>query len=318
MNLSFKKFKIFEVTIVSLLLVVIHSCTKDPIDYAKQVETAETKLCLSGFVSDDSIYVVLAKNLPRSFQFQGNDPFQIPDTTAVIEVYEDDNFFCRLKPQAKVVDKGYKNEHVRFYYTSHKKTSEGKKYSIKASHNDFQSVSASAVLPNKVPIVSIDTFSFLKHIVFKDEYDFNSGNYISGDTSILFTTFTVYIQDPKDVKNYYRMNVIRRMNNWGSEQALEDPIIELKAPVYLFTDKLIQGKKYGFKFSINSKYADSLEFRLFTINEDYYKYCVSLGKEDETNEDRYREPLQIYSNVKNGYGIIGGYTSSKIEYYRKK
>lgn len=296
---------------VLIILAILFSCQKDPYDFDLKVKSAETVLCMSGFVSTDSIYVILSKNLPRDFVFSGGNPFILKDTLGEINVYENDVFFCRLQPKTILINSGHPNEYPKVYYVSHKKVTEGNTYTINGSHVDFESVSAKTTVPSIVPIISVDTFTYYKHIVYTPSYLDTFTNRI--DTLIQYTILTVNFQDPPGYLNYYKVEITKKSGY--TESYLFDPILEYKTFANLFTDKLIQGKKYGFQYSTQSDDIDSLLFRLYSLNEDYFKYCVSVDKFLAKTTDTYKEPVSIYSNINNGLGIIGGYTVSSVSLF---
>jgi hypothetical protein len=92
-----------------------------------------------------------------------------------------------------------------------------------------------------------------------------------------------------------------------------------------FSDELFNGKEYSLKFSFNSStyiYKDQtynqtskvpikqeLNIELQSISESYFKYLRSQSASASTIEF-FSEPVQIYSNVKGGIGILGSYSSS--------
>jgi hypothetical protein len=300
-----------------LFLTALFSCNKDPYDTDFKIESAPTVLCMSGFVSTDSIYVILTKNLPRGTLWRGIEAFFIKDSTAIINVYEDGQFFCKLKPMTVLRDSGYSYEFQKIYYTSYKKVSEGKTYTITATHKDFESVSAKTTVPFNVPIISVDTFTFKKHEVLPRYYDDDPMHYILFDTIIQYTMFTINFLDPPNDLNYYGVEIITK--DGYRVQFLDDPIIETQfqrntgnPQVNLFTDKFIQGKKYGFQYTVRSAQADSQSFRLYSLNEDYYKYTLSVHNYNSKTYDTYQEPTPIYSNIQNGIGIFGGFSLSEV------
>jgi Domain of unknown function (DUF4249) len=58
----------------------------------------------------------------------------------------------------------------------------------------------------------------------------------------------------------------------------------------------------------------SITIKLFHINNDFYQNQLSLENVDPYGEGNpFKEPVQVYSNVKNGLGCFGGYIVSKID-----
>jgi hypothetical protein len=203
--------------------------------------------------------------------------------------------------------------------SSYKKVTEGKTYTITATHKDFESVSAKTTVPFNVPIISVDTFTFKKPMVYLRYYDDDPMHYIPFDTIIQYTMFTISFLDPPQNLNYYMVEIIGK--DGYPVQFLDDPIIETKFQrntgnphqVNLFTDKFIQGKKYGFQYSVKSDYPGSFKFRLYSLNDDYYKYTLSVHNYNSKTYDTYQEPTPIYSNIQNGIGIIAGYSVSAVK-----
>jgi len=51
---------------------------------------------------------------------------------------------------------------------------------------------------------------------------------------------------------------------------------------------------------------------LQAISPDYYRYLKSVELYRITESDAFSEPIQIYSNVKNGWGIFGSLSSQRL------
>jgi hypothetical protein len=49
---------------------------------------------------------------------------------------------------------------------------------------------------------------------------------------------------------------------------------------------------------------------LQSISRDYYHYLRTRNLSERTGDNPFGEPIQIFNNIQNGIGILGGYTSS--------
>ena len=49
------------------------------------------------------------------------------------------------------------------------------------------------------------------------------------------------------------------------------------------------------------------------ISEAYYQYLKTARLHDDTLANPFAEPLNVYGNVENGYGIFAGYSSRTFE-----
>ena len=48
------------------------------------------------------------------------------------------------------------------------------------------------------------------------------------------------------------------------------------------------------------------------ISKDMYKYVISGNKAENEKDDPFTEPVQVHSNVENGIGILGSYTTYRF------
>jgi hypothetical protein len=83
----------------------------------------------------------------------------------------------------------------------------------------------------------------------------------------------------------------------------------------IFNDELIDGKTHSLTFSYSlSPYPEAKNntvIYLQSITKELYMYLKSLSAQYYFGDDPLLEPIQVYSNVKNGGGILGGYNASK-------
>ena len=102
-----------------------------------------------------------------------------------------------------------------------------------------------------------------------------------------------------------------------------------------FSDELFNGKEYDLKFSdnimlnyVNYKEGETRSnpektvylIYLQAISADYYLYIRSMVAALDVGENPFVEPVQVRSNIQNGIGIFGSYTSSEpyvIEFRHK-
>ena len=144
------------------------------------------------------------------------------------------------------------------------------------------------------------------------------------------------ITDPGNMKNFYRLSV--RSIGSGKEIPLgaddwalakdifsSDDILFIDKNVStsingwpehfsnVFDDSLFDGKEYS--FTVESRQRDAeytwVEIELQHVSEDFYKYLKSIELAQCSANDIYAEPVNIFSNVENGYGILGSLSGSK-------
>jgi hypothetical protein len=215
----------------------------------------------------------------------------------------------------------------------------GHTYSVSISAPGFTDVYAETVIPQPVQIISVDTNSvFTKYdnsvvraleciIKFKDPT-------LSGDSYNLIinragrykacsyggypcTTFTIpyivpfFCYDPNAV--YFRLSP----GSPGSIPLEKEDNDHLLSNVYM-TDDTFNNETYSLRVLITRMglfdYADppagekftfrKLNFSLYSVNKEYYKYASSYFTQIYKKNDMFSEPVQVYSNIVNGTGIF--------------
>ncbi len=134
-----------------------------------------------------------------------------------------------------------------------------------------------------------------------------------------------------DLKEVMKANV-----NLGEgfvyEMLEEDPDGTLRALRNVFADTFVNGKDVGMEFQFLSyiaavKYQDGekimspysgeeeeYEISVSAMSGDYYRFLISSLMADYQSENLFSEPVRVTSNVKNGAGILGAYSTSKFTY----
>ena len=85
-----------------------------------------------------------------------------------------------------------------------------------------------------------------------------------------------------------------------------------KIVLRLFTDELFNGKKAEISFyGENHTGGGIYKINLKNITRDYYLYLKSHTLQFENIDNPFAEPVQVYHNVNNGFGILGDGTGNK-------
>ena len=288
--------KSIYLVIITISLLII-SCEKI-IDI--DIEDKDKKIVVNGILSTDSLVKV---NISKSLSIlDDKDVHFIND--AIVTLYENDNFIEQLSS----LDKGY-------YSTISFKPTLEKRYKVTVEASGLKSVNAENTIPNTIKINKIDTTT----TQLSDETGYSEEKL---ECSINFT-------DPQNENNYYyvfaKAYIPTNYDNFGNPISYEltniffesdDKIIESTINYgdgIVFSDKLINGDTYSLKIFI-SKYnfeqdTNKVYFYLNSVSKDFYLYAVSYEKHINAIYDPFVEPVQVYENINNGYGIFTGYSS---------
>lgn len=333
-----------RITLLLLILLSVLSACRKEIDFDEKL--IEPKLVINGFITNDSLItltVAASKPIPgiqRPFTW-------INDAT--VELYIDGTYSETLK--AKTIELTDPNENEWYYdmnlptvkYISETTRGEiGKNYKVLVSHPDYETVWGETSIP--VPVTP-ETIEYELSTESEDEYYYENR-----------VNFILTLNDPVNINNYYRLALNHRTGqlmkeyDYQTEDTIEYVYVEFSSSSYLqsddpilspdedandflfdspsnrynlFTDELIDGKKYQVDFYLPfywSYYQDEnnmdeqgefyqINLSFQTLTREAYLYMKSSLAHNWYDGDLFSEPVQTYSNIVNGAGIFAGYTS---------
>jgi len=292
-----------KTVVLALALLNLTSCIKILND---DLTSKPTKLVLNAAISPDSALTV---NLSRTFNiFEDESNKNLPFVDdAQIGVFENGTHLFDLK------NLGYGYYIKEGFYPA-----VGETYSIEASYKSYKKISSNTIIPTMVPIDSFDTLS----VEVEEEYTGVETHYIG----------KLKYKDPGGISNQYQLSCrVWYEDETGKETWYDQAIRVAESETMLFdnsygnllwSDKYTDGKDVEIRFVFFSSYkydkslpaeTDIIRFTFFfqSINHDYYTYLKSLNMYYESggSEDPFSEPVVIFSNIENGYGIFSSYNT---------
>lgn len=320
------------INILSILLVAmfLFSSCENTIEFKGKV--TEPMLVVNSFVTPDSTVKV---NLSQSKFFLDNENsgFEFIDNA---EVYVWKNGI--ETEQLSAIGNGY--------YTGNFKPEIGDHICIRASNPTFSEVNCETEIVDPVAIISADTtnYNFYHSGYYMDGYITHMYTQESVDLSVRFkdaADITNYYRISAFVRNHYADGsyVDVYPNIYSDDLVFGSTEIELggeESYFEEFSDKLFNGQEYKLKFLIelNCYFVDDIngedyqyyqnhpllipQYRelcidLQSLSKSYYLYLSSRSKYESASDigmELFSEPVQIFSNVNGGIGILGAYSSS--------
>ena len=209
----------------------------------------------------------------------------------------------------------------------------GKQYTVSASAEGYESVSATTMIPEAVTMVKLDTLSSVdewgeKMIDFTVVFDDPAGveNYymlsVRSDYQVSYIDYsyyldTLYVDLEKDtvVMGYRRDSVeyieIRKDNVWFESENLAIENEDNFSNRIIFSDRLFDGKRYSLTgrfytwFLYEAKDSATIHIDLQTIDSHYYKYIDSRTDHYYAKNDPFAVPVVVHNNIESGVGILG-------------
>jgi hypothetical protein len=271
-----------------------------------ELKTKEVKMVLNAAISPDSMFTVNISKTIHIFEDESADNLPFIDS-AKVQLFENGNYLFDLQN----IGAGYYINPQFFPQT-------GKEYKVNVSYGSLKPIECKTTIPAVTPIKSFDTLS----VTTMDEY---GGNHVQLIGELTYN-------DAPDKSNYYQLSckvtyLDPNNNTYTYDQGLwptddnERFFDGYNNGKLLWNDKLTNGKEVSFKFvyydtyeygkkSNRSEESARFVFYFKSISKEYYTYLKSIDVYYETGEgdNPFSEPVVIYSNVENGYGIMGGYT----------
>jgi len=193
----------------------------------------------------------------------------------------------------------------------------GKKYEVEVSHPDYPTISASDILPSPVKLDVVKSRIIDSNLY----YDSWLNKYVGEINANL----TIAVNDPKGEENYYRFYMFYLDTFDGQIYRTELYAYETNNPVVentynsglLFTDYLFDGTKYEISFKIQDYgyyTGKPYFFVLESMSRATYLYEKSHFMYLDMSGNPLSEPVQVFNNIKNGYGIFGGFSNDQKIY----
>lgn len=267
----------------------------------------EDKLVLySNFTPGSDITLQVGKS--RSVINQDPEEF-LPG--ADVSLYEDDVFLEKLDFKVGT------DALPPIYQSSQTEVKNGKKYRVEVSLDGFDDVTAESHIP--IPSTIKDFYSFDLMV----DKDSNPG--------LVKYSYKVNakINDVPNVTNYYHLIMYQvvfheiindgmldtiptlELMNFDISSNTNDVVSYLNQGILVKDNPFSNGYQFDFNIEINPlrSYLGLALFELRTVSEDYYLFYTSIARQQGITNTLFAEPIFIYENVSNGYGIFAGYSN---------
>ncbi len=297
---------------IIIIIFFATACQKPlEINYPEQ----EPLLVVNCLFSPDSLFVARISHTAKT-----DDSTNLSITNANCEIWSDGEKLATLT-----------HSENGFYTNPNLMAEVGKAYTIKISHPDYLSISATDTVPEKGIINEIYFEHFTQYDMLDESYSHDLNIRIDDNPNknnfyqIKARSLRLYINEewdgdttwiPIDTTFYY--SSIWLSNN--SPILIDDQIEE--ADILPFNDKYFNGDNILLSFQYYLPFGGSTDGELHlgehdliisfkTTSQQYYNYTKQLQKHTYNQyNDIYNgigDPVQMTTNIKNGYGIFAAY-----------
>jgi len=323
----------FFLYIATALFFSLFSCEKEIYFRGDEIKT---KLVLNGFLAPDSIVKI---NLSESKFFLDDNWVYNYINNAKVDLWKDGN---KIESLSNVEEGFYIGTYIP-------KIGDNIKITASCEGFEMIECSTEIVIPTPIISVDTVNYKEEKQYngYYSEDGIFlidSLSYYLSINTDIF-----IKFQDPKDIPNYYDLMIYLNINFANKEKIVyplrffSDDLVFQTGNDFnflddnnhlnstLFSDELFDGKEYKLKIKsdywsgiyIKENLSDphygapaftsmEISFELQSLSYSYYMYRKTLEAHYNLNDfiEFFSEPVQIYSNIKGGIGILGSYSKS--------
>jgi hypothetical protein len=284
-----------DLLLITILSAFIFSCTK-PVEF--ELPLYDDKPVVNCLFTPEEVFMVHVGKTASQF-----DTMLVNVNNALVEIYQGEEFLAEISS----IGDGFYSDSTLFPEI-------GKSYTLKVNVPGYDEVSATDSVPS--------TFSEFTYKGFKEDVWFDEDG--EGYNALTFEI------DDQEADNFFevlfRANY-SRYDSWNdsirhyflmTHFRLFNPMAEAGQGLAVFTDQQFNGSKYTLQLMSGSDnghwHADSLNLNVQVLqgSRNFYTYRTTLFKHQYAQYSDFFEPTEpviMYSNIENGYGIFAAYRS---------
>ena len=300
-----KKRYLFQFILISILVLTACETTEKIDDFPLR----PSQLVVNCFFTEGGVWEF---QVSKSLSVLDNAPIKLIDN-ATIKLFKD----------SELLEIITETDEDTWYRSSDNLPETGHVYSIEVSAPDFDILLAKEIAPVKVPISNVS--AVIRDSFFHEGHSYNGRRYYSGNVE---GDFNIFFNDPAGVENYYQLSIYYLDTAYNAEDSLDFNVDKRNLTIWTDDNSVEDGTGYNTNLLISDNIFDGqdyklkVEFRewrarrgrqyfiqLLTINRSGYLYKRSIKEYSDAVNDPFAEPVKIFCNIENGYGIFSGYST---------
>jgi hypothetical protein len=182
----------------------------------------------------------------------------------------------------------------------------GDVFSIEASQNGYESVSAETTVP-----APPSNFESTELELIDDGY---SGRYrasLSFDDPVGADFYQLLVYEDSPFAQPYPIGFSTTNPIFQNEDVFGESEWYYNNDGF-FSDELFEGDRAEFEIDFYSGSGD-VKIQVIRCSREFYLYQKSVIKYQQTSGDFFAQPVQIFSNVESGLGVVGAYAFSEVD-----
>lgn len=296
-SLSITRNMRYILMISMILIMILSSCVTE---FEVKNESEVNKLVMLSFLSpNDVMRIKITKTIPTVNKVIFS-PGEFKGLTVETSINNSDYF------KMSIDSTNYMSHIPAYYYDYVPQEGDNIKIRVTDSNGKFATIYGETVIPQS-PIIE-----YIYH--YKDVRKFTeSRDSVVVDVVDSVAVVTYKISD-KSGPNFYHISITNKGTPFSPEIEYIDPIFH-NSKYNIFKDTTFDGTSYYFTIEVRlHRFSDNfISATLHSITSELFEYLISMETAEKNEDDIFSEPYHIFSNLSNGKGIFGSYSSTSME-----
>lgn len=228
-------------------------------------------------------------------------------------------------------DTSFLYKDLGWYFNNTLSIEAGQEYIIEVSSIPYPHIASSTVVPDKPVVTDVslkgDTVSLsINDALREDNYYFVTLNgwktivnsILNDDGTYSYSVDTVFgplttISEEEYIEAFYskRYGWVNSLTGITFDDEFWSMEPRFEAESYVFSDLLFDGNIIRFDIKVGQEYvvtpheSPALELCVHSIDNQYFRYLVSVARYLTTDETPFTERAKVYNNIDGGYGVFG-------------
>jgi hypothetical protein len=195
----------------------------------------------------------------------------------------------------------------------------GKKYDVRVFSEKYGTVEGSSYIPVPAEIIKVEITESLINYQYET---YLSVTFNDDPSSENFYEFIAFFEE--EWLDYRDGSVALSGGTLMFES--QDPVVQNENEDInffegvIFKDTFFNGKTHTANFSSSQSLSQIASYTIVlrSLSKDYYNYKFTTGLQKSTSNDPLAQPVNVYNNILNGFGIFGGYSQSASHHSHPK
>lgn len=264
------------------------------------------QLVVNSFVCPDSVW---SASISLNKFILSNEDYFKPVGTASVTVYDENGPVAVLQHVSGGV-----------YKSQTEKPEIGKQYTIRVSEPNYTSVEGKLIIPSPVVITSIEIEKVIRD---NEPKEITKIKFVDNGATRDF--YHIRLETVEDRFDFETDQIISKLYPHpyikSDNPELNSQVISIDEGL-LVKDVLFNGREWEVGILMEYYYSPyhypEIRAVVRSISEDYYNYLATKKLQDETSGDPFAQPVGVFNNISNGFGIFAGLSNATIGHYNPR